>query len=438
MSDEILAQTDAAPAPASGVSAPETASLSRRARRILSTDTVALSVIDLAAIADAAGPAQAPAVIEHVAPTVATIDEPSPAVIEQAAASVSAASRRARRASSVAGDASPTEALEVDETSASVFELREPAIAPENVTTASVPAASVSSSEPIDEFQAAAKLFSFTGEQPVMRPAAVAEDAHATPASTAHVAPARRAKRGASFRRVATTSFSVGVMGIVGLLAVAMTTPAAAVAAASGTSTVDTTTQQLAGDVQAGGQIQAYVAPSEIKNTQIDRSAGNYQTARLVDLAGTVGISNFSSAVFTNNVNCPIQWPFAVGVPISYGFGMRDGVMHEGVDFTPGDGSHIQAIADGVVRESTDSGGGYGVEVVIDHVIDGQLVSSRYGHMQYGSRQVQVGDHVKVGEYIGRTGDTGHSFGAHTHVEILLGGTTAIDPMPWFRQHATC
>ena len=93
--------------------------------------------------------------------------------------------------------------------------------------------------------------------------------------------------------------------------------------------------------------------------------------------------------------------------------------MHEGVDFTPGAGSPIQAIADGVVRIATNSGGAYGVTVVIDHVIDGQLVSSRYAHMQYGSLQVAVGQHVTVGTVIGRTGNTGRSFGAHTHFEIL-------------------
>ena len=107
----------------------------------------------------------------------------------------------------------------------------------------------------------------------------------------------------------------------------------------------------------------------------------------MAQIASDSGIANFSN-FFVNDPNSPIQWPFAVGVPISYGFGMRDGTMHEGADFTPGEGSPIQAIADGVVRESTDSGGAFGVHIVIDHVIDGELVSSSYSHMQYGSRQV--------------------------------------------------
>ena len=115
---------------------------------------------------------------------------------------------------------------------------------------------------------------------------------------------------------------------------------------------------------------------------------------------------------------------------------MRSGRMHEGADFTPGAGSPIQAIADGVVRIATSSGGAYGVTVVIDHQIDGQLVSSRYAHMQYGSLQVSVGQQVTVGTILGRTGNTGRSYGAHTHFEILMNGTTAIDPIPWLRQHA--
>ena len=74
--------------------------------------------------------------------------------------------------------------------------------------------------------------------------------------------------------------------------------------------------------------------------------------------------------------------------------------------------------------------------VLIDHIIDGELVSSRYGHMQYGSLQVVPGQQVTVGTFIGRTGNTGRSFGAHTHFEILAGGTTPIDPLPWLREHA--
>ncbi|SDG79664.1 M23 family metallopeptidase [Microbacterium pygmaeum] len=291
--------------------------------------------------------------------------------------------------------------------------------------------------EEIDAFEAAARLFAFTGETPIQQPAADASAGEQAPTAPSHeVGGTRisrsRAHRGAAFKRVTAASFSVGVMGIVGLMAVGMTTPAAAVARADGT---DITASIVAGDVAPSDQeIQAYVAPGSVQNVAIDRPE-TYATVTMAEIAAESGIANFSN-FFVNDPNSPIQWPFAVGVPISYGFGMRDGAMHEGVDFTPGEGSPIQAVADGVVRESTDSGGAFGVHIVIDHVIDGQLVSSSYSHMLYGSRQVEVGDHVTVGTIVGHTGNTGRSFGAHTHFEILMNGTTPIDPIPWLREHA--
>jgi murein DD-endopeptidase MepM/ murein hydrolase activator NlpD len=350
-----------------------------------------------------------------------------PAAEEQAAG----ASRRSRRAASLPQP--PVVAPEPVED----FVLIEPAVQEQPVETLEVveeASAEHSAGEPhyplVDAFEAAARLFSFTGETPIQAEAPIDE----TPEHpAAHVAPRRN--RGASFKRVTAASFSVCVMGIVGLMAVGMTTPASAVTAPGGT---DITTSVLAaagGDVEpTAGEIQAYVTPAELQSAPIER-AENYSTLTMAQLAANSGIANFSN-FFVNDPNSPIQWPFAVGVPISYGFGMRDGTMHEGADFTPGEGAPIQAVADGVVRESTDSGGAFGVHIVIDHVIDGVLVSSSYSHMLYGSRTVEVGDHVTVGTVIGHTGNTGRSFGAHTHFEILANGTTPIDPIPWLREHA--
>ena len=288
-----------------------------------------------------------------------------------------------------------------------------------------------------DEFEAAARLFAFTGEtavqQPAPEPVARAERP-VTAGLPADAAPRRR-----NGRRVAAASFSVGVMGIVGLLTVGMTMPVSALASASGTANVASAdvagAQSLAvggGDV-ADDAIQAYVAPAQAQAGVVDRADG-YSASTYAQMAADSGIKNFSN-FFVNDPTAPIQWPFAVGVPITYGFGMRDGRMHEGVDFVPGDGSPVQAIADGTVRIATESGDAFGVTVLIDHEIDGQLISSRYAHMQYGSLQVTPGQKVKVGTFLGRTGNTGRSFGAHTHFELLQNGTTPIDPLPWLRQH---
>ncbi len=144
---------------------------------------------------------------------------------------------------------------------------------------------------------------------------------------------------------------------------------------------------------------------------------------------------------FTNDPNGTVQWPFSVGVHIGSGYGARPGCSlgcstnHLGQDFNPGYGAPIQSIADGVVVESTDSGGGFGVKIVIEHVIDGQMIHSLYGHMVPGSRTVQVGDHVSVGQIIGKTGNTGISTGPHMHFEILINGTKHVDPLAWLYEN---
>lgn len=329
----------------------------------------------------------------------------------------------------------------------------EPAFAAAVEETVRIDATPAAASD-IDEFEAAARLFSFTGEF-ALAAAAAAVDAEAAARDTqvatgetpqtaqgdekpaVHAAPRKaRTSRGTAFRRVTAASFSVGVMGIVGLMTVGMTTPAEAVAAASGVDASmlsvvapDGSTTDISAD-----EIQAYVAPATVEAETLDRE-GSYDTTTVAELASQAGIRNFSN-LFHNDPNGAIQWPFVVGVTMSYGFGMRDGKLHKGIDFTPGAGSPIQAIADGTVRVASEAGGDYGVHVIIDHVVDGQLISSHYAHMQYGSMRVVPGQKVTVGTVLGTTGNTGRSYGAHTHFELLLNGTTPIDPMPWLREHA--
>lgn len=243
------------------------------------------------------------------------------------------------------------------------------------------------------------------------------------------------ARRRPQFSKVITFGATVGVMGLAGLLAVSMTMPAEAIAAtgSDGTATMSLVAASSTSSAKTDGQIQAFVTSSDVQNETLAR-AEDFSTVSLVDLASEQGIK-FSDSVFTNDPDAAIQWPFLVGVSMSSGYGPRWGRMHEGIDFTPGEGAPIQAIADGTVRIATEQGGGYGVTVYIDHVIDGQVITSHYSHMQYGSLKVKAGDTVKVGDIVGDTGNTGHSFGAHLHFEIIVNGKT-IDPLPWLRTNA--
>ncbi len=135
-----------------------------------------------------------------------------------------------------------------------------------------------------------------------------------------------------------------------------------------------------------------------------------------------------------------VVWPVGAS-PISAGFGLRDAPCaacssnHKGIDFTPGSGYPISAIADGVVSEVQVSDSGYGNWVLIDHVVDGQVVQSGYAHMQFGSITVSVGDFVSAGQQIGAVGNTGVSTGAHLHFELRI-DETQVDPQPWLETHA--
>ncbi len=138
----------------------------------------------------------------------------------------------------------------------------------------------------------------------------------------------------------------------------------------------------------------------------------------------------------------PIRWPFPYAVPISSGFGERVApcrgcsVHHMGLDLNPGNSAAIFAIADGVVVEHLDLQYGYGNHVIIRHEIDGQTVETLYAHMQSGSSPVNVGDVLKVGDFIGLVGETGMATGPHLHLEISIEGEK-IDPFTWLKAKAS-
>jgi hypothetical protein len=224
----------------------------------------------------------------------------------------------------------------------------------------------------------------------------------------------------------------VGAMIGAGLMVIATTVPANAFYSATEPSA------PVARSAAAPAQsLRIDAAAAAAPDPVVARDA--YTVSSLLDQVRLLyGNRSFS---YTNDPNGTIQWPFAIPVPISSGFGPRAGcsigcsTFHEGVDFTPGAGAPIQAIADGVVSAAVVSNAGYGNYVIIDHVINGQKVQSMYAHMQYGSIRVAVGQHVKVTDIIGLVGSTGIATGPHLHFEIILGGVP-VDPFAWLKANA--
>lgn len=99
---------------------------------------------------------------------------------------------------------------------------------------------------------------------------------------------------------------------------------------------------------------------------------------------------------------------------------------HLGYDMSQGCGSTIYAAGSGTVITAGPHYG-WGNAVRIDH---GRGVETLYGHMQWDSLRVRVGDQVSVGTPLGAEGNTGKSHGCHLHYEVRQDGT-AIDPEPF-------
>lgn len=168
-------------------------------------------------------------------------------------------------------------------------------------------------------------------------------------------------------------------------------------------------------------------------------SVATMGTATAANLLG--GTMKTDPTTFSNDLTAPVQFPFPTGTPLTDRYGYRTHpilgttAMHWGVDFTPGEGTPIGAIAEGRVTQvfPTDADG-LGVHVVLEHQIDGETVYSLYAHMIPGSLTLKVGDVVNVGDQVGLVGNTGWSTGAHLHLEIYQGKMdNKVDPLAYLQ-----
>lgn len=99
--------------------------------------------------------------------------------------------------------------------------------------------------------------------------------------------------------------------------------------------------------------------------------------------------------------------------------------LHTGMDLGVPSGTPVHAMADGEVIIAKYSSG-YGNYVVINH---GSGISTLYAHNS--KLLVKVGDKVKGGQVISKSGNTGYSTGPHLHFEVRKNGTP-INPEPYY------
>ncbi len=104
---------------------------------------------------------------------------------------------------------------------------------------------------------------------------------------------------------------------------------------------------------------------------------------------------------------------------IPYGF-----PGHEGVDFQAPLGALALACADGeVIRADPNPNQAYGAHVRLRHFAQGLVYITVYAHLKT-DLPVRVGEHVKAGQVVGTSGNTGRSTGPHLHLTLLRPGAT--------------
>jgi len=104
-------------------------------------------------------------------------------------------------------------------------------------------------------------------------------------------------------------------------------------------------------------------------------------------------------------------WPVDGGM-VSSGFGIRDGVKHDGIDIASPAGTRVRAAASGSVIYSGKLRG-YGNVVIIKH--DEHYVTV-YAHNQ--ENLVTEGSGVSDGQVIAQVGTSGHTTGPNLHFEV--------------------
>ncbi len=123
-----------------------------------------------------------------------------------------------------------------------------------------------------------------------------------------------------------------------------------------------------------------------------------------------------------------LKWPVSEAAPISSPFGyrihptLRTRKLHTGVDISVPRGTEVRAVEGGTVRRASEDKVN-GKVLILDH---GRGVTTAYCHNS--ELLVKVGQRVKGGELIARSGNTGRSTGPHLHYQLEL-SAQPVDPL---------
>lgn len=155
---------------------------------------------------------------------------------------------------------------------------------------------------------------------------------------------------------------------------------------------------------------------------------------------------NFCQTDWTGWLARPFTYPDRERIDLTYPYASTgDGslAIHHGVEFPNPHGTLIHASAQGeVIYAGTDDEGFigpynnfYGNVVIIRHpgLFNGEDLYALYGHLS--SIEVSQGEHIGIGDILGRVGASGVADGSHLHFEVRYGINDyahSTNPVLWF------
>lgn len=227
--------------------------------------------------------------------------------------------------------------------------------------------------------------------------------------------PARRPRA----KRLVAATFS---LACVGSLAVTTTLPAFSHAFGSPATAAARADQQL----QSSEVTVTQDALDAIGSVELGVDPGSYK--QITAEAGLVDPASLEST--------DIRFAFDREFPLTDGFAYRTAPVeqfHDAQDIAAPGGTPVLAIGSGEVIEAGYATDGCGFSIKLQHNVSGETLTSRYCHMQVDSHDHQVGDKIEIGDFIGKVGNTGMSFGDHLHLALRRSGVP-IDPLPYIQE----
>jgi murein DD-endopeptidase MepM/ murein hydrolase activator NlpD len=149
---------------------------------------------------------------------------------------------------------------------------------------------------------------------------------------------------------------------------------------------------------------------------------------RIIAVTANTSPTLFFKGPFVQLGNSQVEASFADHRTYLYNGKDVDQQVHLGFDLAVTARVPVHAANDGKVLNASWLGI-FGNCVILDH---GMGVASLYGHLS--SLDVNVGDTVKKGQVLGRSGMTGMAGGDHLHFTMLVGGRP-VNPVEWWDPH---